>query len=76
MPLFYVKEYKQMKVTVEDILKIRRGRSKTFALERPSECHSLVSLVGYVKKIRRPSEVSNYKTTTDWDANTVTVTAL
>ena len=36
-----------MKVTVEDILKIRPGRTKTFILESPNECHSAKSLVGY-----------------------------
>lgn len=65
-----------MKVTVEEILKIRPGKAKTFVLEHPNECHNAVSLVGYVKRVRKPSDVSNYTTTTDWGSNSVTVMAL
>lgn len=45
-----IKSNKDMKVTVEDILKIRPGKTKTFILGNPRECHSAVSLVCYVKK--------------------------
>lgn len=65
-----------MKVTVEDILKIKRGKSKTFLLGKPSECHSAISLVGYVKKVRRPLDISDYMTSTDWETNSITITAL
>ncbi len=65
-----------MKVTVEDILKIRPGRTKTFILESPNECHSAKSLVCYVKKVRKPADVSDYTTATDWDSNSVSITAI
>lgn len=65
-----------MKVTVEDILKIRPGRTKTFILGKPNECHSAVSLVGYVKKTRKPADVSNYTTATDWESCSVSITAI
>lgn len=64
-----------MKPTVDDILKIRPGKAKTFILATPSECHSLRSLIGYVKRVRKPSDVSDYSTSTDWDTNSVTVMA-
>lgn len=65
-----------MKVTVEDILKIRPRRTKTFILESPKECHSAKSLVSYVKKVRKPADVSDYTTVTDWDSNSVSITAI
>jgi len=65
-----------MKVTVDDILKIKKGKTKTFILDTPNECHSLVSLVGYVKRVRKPIDIQNYTTTTEWSANAVTIMAL
>jgi len=65
-----------MKVTVEDIMKIKKGKAKTFILDTPNECHSLVSLVGYVKRVRKPVDIQNYTTTTEWDVNAVTIRAL
>jgi len=65
-----------MKVTVEDILKIRPGKTKTFILGNPRECHSAVSLVCYVKKTRKPADISNYSTTTDWESNSISITAI
>lgn len=65
-----------MKVTVEDILKIKPGKTKTFILSSPKECHSARSLVGYVKKTQRPSEVKDYTTTLDWDSNSISITAI
>lgn len=70
------KTNKDMKVTVEDILKIRPGKTKTFILGTPSECHSAKSLVGYVKKVRKPADVSDYSTSTDWESNSISITAI
>jgi len=64
-----------MKITVDDILLIKPGRTKVFFLKSPNECHSVVSLVSYVKKMRKPQNVANYATTTDWEALAVSVTA-
>ena len=71
-----IKSNKDMKVTVEDILKIRPGKTKTFILGNPRECHSAVSLVCYVKKTRKPADISNYSTTTDWESNSISITAI
>lgn len=65
-----------MKVTVEDILKIRPGKTKTFILGSPKDCHSAVSLVCYVKKMRKPADVANYSTSTDWESNSISITAI
>ena len=65
-----------MKVTVEDILKIRPGRTKTFIVGSPKGCHSAAALVGYVKKTRKPADISNYSTTTDWESNSISITAI
>jgi len=65
-----------MKVTVNDIINIKPGRTRTFVLDKPSDCHTVASLVSYVKKIRKPADVSDYKTTTDWQSNCVTITAI
>lgn len=67
---------KVTKVTVEDILKIRPGKTKTFILENPKECHSAVALVCYVKKTRKPVDILNYSTTTDWESNSISITAI
>lgn len=71
-----IKSNKDMKVTVEDILKIRPGKTRTFILSNPRECHSAVSLVCYVKKTRKPADISNYSTTTDWESNSISITAI
>lgn len=71
-----IKSNKYMKVTVEDILKIRPGKTRTFILSNPRECHSAVSLVCYVKKIRKPVDVSKYTTSTDWETNSISITAI
>lgn len=65
-----------MKVTVEDILKIRPGRTKTFIVGNPKGCHSAVALVSYVKKTRKPTDISNYSTTTDWESHSISITAI
>jgi hypothetical protein len=65
-----------MKVTVDEILRIRPGKTKTFILGSPRECHSAVALVCYVKKTRKPSDVGNYTTSTDWESNSISITAV
>ena len=45
---------KSMKVSVEDIMNIKPGKTKTFILGKPSECHSAKSLVSYVKNVKKP----------------------
>lgn len=65
-----------MKVTVDEILKIRPGKTKTFILGSSKECHSAVALVCYVKKTRKPSDVANYATSTDWESNSISITAI
>lgn len=73
---FSTKKTNMAKVTVEDILSIKKGHTRTFLLEKASECHNATALVSYVKKVKKPSDIDNYKTTTDWSANAITVMAL
>lgn len=65
-----------MKPTVEDILKIKPGKSKTFICESYKECLGAKSLAVYVKKAHCPSGVLKYSTSIDDDANAITIVAI
>ena len=64
---------KSMKVSVEDIMNIKPGKTKTFILGKPSECHSAKSLVSYVNNVKKPADISNYTTNTDWESNAISL---
>ena len=66
-----------MRVTVEDIKKIKAGKSKTFIVESPDAVNCAKSLASYVKKYRKmPHGVAGYTCTTNVDVNAITITAI
>lgn len=65
-----------MKVTKEEILKIKPGKAKSFVVDDGNACNSARVLVQYVKRCAMPEGISNYKTEIDWQQNIVTVTAV
>jgi hypothetical protein len=54
-----------MRVTKEDILKIKAGETKCFLVPNALASNSATSMVDYVKKCYLPDGVSNYKTKTE-----------
>lgn len=65
-----------MKVTKEDIVSIKPGASRMFALEDGKACNSARVLVQYCKRCCLPHGVSGYKTEIDWQQNIIRVTAI
>lgn len=65
-----------MRVTKEEILKIKSGASKMFALDNARACNSARVCVQYVKRCCKPDDVSDYKTEIDWQQNIIRVTAV
>ena len=65
-----------MKVTKDEIIKIKPGKSKNFVVEDGNACNSARVMVQYVKRCCKPDGISDYKTEIDWQQNVVTVTAI
>ena len=65
-----------MKVSVNDIRKIKAGEVKAFPCKDVKAMFSACRLVSYVKRIGMPSGVSNYETKKDYDSNIVLVRAI
>lgn len=64
-----------MNVRIEDILKIRKGSSKTFVCDSFQGCHSAKSMVYYANKCRKPKNIERYRTSVDWENRTVVIKA-
>lgn len=65
-----------MKVTKADVLKVKSGTSKMFALDNGKACNSARVIVQYVKRCCMPQDISDYKTEIDWQQNIVRITAI
>lgn len=65
-----------MKPTVEDILRIKPGKFRTFVCDTYKQCLAAKSLAVYVKKAHHPNGVLKYSTSIDEDANAITITAI
>lgn len=65
-----------MKLTKEDVLKIRAGASKSFALGSGLACNSARVIVQYVKRTCMPENIADYRTITDWENHILTITAI
>lgn len=66
-----------MKVTINDITKIKAGKAMSFACDSPLQARSGQSQVSYVKKYRRdlmPADVEDYQTSIN--GNVLTILAL
>ena len=65
-----------MKVTTEQILKIRPGKTVAFQCESARAMHTVCSLVTRIKRIGMPSGVINYETKKDYNTNILRVHAM
>jgi hypothetical protein len=65
-----------MKLSKDDVLKIQAGRSKAFQLDSGSACNAAKVCLQYVKRTCMPENISDYKSTIDWDSHIMTITAI
>lgn len=66
------------KLTKDDILKIKKGQTRSFALGSGLAIHSARSLVNYTKRTTQPLPygITNYKTSSNVSDGIFTITAL
>lgn len=65
-----------MRVTKDDIVKIKAGTTKHFIVDDGKACNAARVMVQYVKRTCLPEDVAGYKTDIDWDQHIVSITAL
>ena len=65
-----------MAVSRQEIREIKAGRSKTFKCESPLECRSAQSTASQVMRLYRPEGIEKYQTCIDYEACTITITAV
>lgn len=65
-----------MAVSRQDIREIKAGRSKTFQCEDALACRSAQSAASQVLRLYKPAGIEKYQTCIDYDACTITITAV
>jgi hypothetical protein len=65
-----------MRLTVEDIKKIKPGKTKLFILESNAACNTGRTLVYYVRDYCPCEGISGYTTTVDKEQHILSVTAI
>lgn len=65
-----------MAVSRQEIREIKAGRSKTFKCGSPLECRSAQSTASQVARLYKPEGIEKYQTCIDFDACTITITAV
>ena len=65
-----------MRVTKDDIVKIKAGTTKHFVVDDGKACNAARVMVQYVKRTSIPDGVIDYKTDIDWKQHIVSITAL
>lgn len=64
------------KLTKEDVLKIKPGKTAVFQFEDGRAVHSARQLIQYVKRTSMPADVQDYTTTADWEKKLLIVNAI
>lgn len=64
------------KLTKEQLLKVKPGKTVVFSFEDAKAVHSARQLVQYVKQVAMPADIENYTTSADWDKKLLIVTAV
>jgi len=64
------------KLTKEEVLKIRPGKTAVFQFEDGKAVHSARQLIQYVKNTSMPADVKDYTTSADWEQKMLIVTAI
>lgn len=65
-----------MKVTVDEIVKVRSGRPKSYRFSDPRALRAAQSLVWYCNKCHRPAGISRFSVHANWNELIVTITAV
>lgn len=65
-----------MKITKEEIMKIKKGQAKSFKVEDAAACRRVHAAVGYVKRVCKPTNIENYHVTVNYDDLLVTIQAV
>lgn len=64
------------KLTKEEVLKIRPGKTAVFQFEDGKSVHSARQIIQYVKNTSMPADVKDYVTSADWGQKMLIVTAI
>lgn len=64
------------KLTKEEVLKIRPGKTAVFQFEDGKAVHSARQIIQYVKNTSMPADVKDYTTSADWEQKMLIVTAI
>ena len=64
------------KLTKEDVLKIKPGKTAVYQFEDGKAVHSARQLIQYVKQTSLPADVQDYTTSADWEKKMLIVTAV
>lgn len=65
-----------MKVTKDEIIKIKPGKPKIFVMDDGKACNSARVMVQYVKRCCMPKGIADYRTDIDWKQNVISITAI
>jgi hypothetical protein len=64
------------KLTKEEVLKIRPGKTAVFQFDDGKAVHSARQIIQYVKNTSMPADVKDYTTSADWEQKMLIVTAI
>lgn len=64
------------KLTKEEVLKIKAGKTAVFQFEDGKAVHSARQLIQYVKQTSMPADIEDYTTSADWQQKILVVTAV
>lgn len=64
------------KLTKEEVLKIKPGKTAVFQFDDGKALHSARALLQYVKQTSMPTDVEDYTTSADWEQKILIVTAV
>ena len=64
------------KLTKEEVLKIRPGKTAVFQFDDGKAVHSARQIIQYVKNTSMPADVKDYTTSADWEQKMLSVTAI
>ncbi len=65
-----------MKITKEEIIKIKKGEVRSYIVDSPAQAKAAHSMVYYVKRTCRPAGIDNYKVNVNYEENIVTIMAI
>lgn len=64
------------KLTKEEVLKIKPGKTVVFQFDDGKAVHAARHTIQYVKQTSMPADVQDYTTSADWEKKLLIVTAI